>query len=148
MSNFAGKFAALLLGAGVVLSACSGGAADTAASQQAESAPELGGTISTTGSADAADGAGGTTKTNAVDVPVALPRTDDTSASEPVPESTPTETVGPAESLTDEGVLAAAVIILSDGDLEGAIADGVVSEAEAEAALAAIEQGTLDQYAG
>ncbi|MCB0991808.1 MAG: hypothetical protein KDB16_12565 [Acidimicrobiales bacterium] len=147
MSKFAGKFAALLLGSGVVLSACSGGAAEPAASQPAESAPELEGTISTTGAVDEVDNSAGATEGEGLDIPVALPREDDSPASEPADSETP-EAAEPADSLTDEGVLAAAVIILSDGDLEGAIADGVVSEAEAEAALAAIEQGTLDQYAG
>ena len=52
----------------------------------------------------------------------------------------------PASELTNEGVLAAAVLIVSGGDLESAIADGVVTEAEAEAALAAIENGTLADY--
>ena len=40
-------------------------------------------------------------------------------------------------------IVAAAVVIVSGGDLEAAILDGVISEAEAEAALAAIEDGTL-----
>jgi len=50
--------------------------------------------------------------------------------------------------VTNEGVLAAAVIIVSDGDLESAIVEGLLTEAEAEAALVALEQGTLANYAG
>lgn len=52
----------------------------------------------------------------------------------------------PSADLTDDGVLAAAVIIVSGGDLETAIAEGLVSEAEAEAALAAIASGSLSDY--
>ena len=52
----------------------------------------------------------------------------------------------PATELTSDGVLAAAVIIVSGGDLESAISDGVVTEAEAAAALAALENGTLSDY--
>ena len=50
--------------------------------------------------------------------------------------------------VTNDGVLAAAVIIVSNGDLEAAIAEGLVTEAEAEAALVALETGTLDRYTG
>lgn len=46
--------------------------------------------------------------------------------------------------VTPEGILAAAVIIVSDGDLEAAIIEGLISEAEAETALRALETGTLD----
>ena len=52
----------------------------------------------------------------------------------------------PATELTSDGVLAAAVIIVSGGDLESAISDCVVTEAEAAAALAALENGTLSDY--
>jgi hypothetical protein len=51
------------------------------------------------------------------------------------------------DGITDEGVLAAAIIILSDGDLESAITEGIVSEQDAEAALQSIEDGTLNQFA-
>ncbi|MEM7338338.1 MAG: hypothetical protein AAF467_06820 [Actinomycetota bacterium] len=40
-----------------------------------------------------------------------------------------------ADTLSDEGVAEAAVIILTYGDLETALADGIVTEAEVEAAL-------------
>lgn len=47
--------------------------------------------------------------------------------------------------LRHEAIVAAAVVIASGGDLEAAILDGVVTEAEAEAALQAIEDGTLGE---
>ncbi|MFT7646211.1 MAG: hypothetical protein ACI8Y4_000945 [Candidatus Poriferisodalaceae bacterium] len=50
-------------------------------------------------------------------------------------------------ALTSEGVMTAAVLIVSEGDLEGAIASGLVTEPEAEAALQAIADGTLDEWA-
>ena len=50
------------------------------------------------------------------------------------------------DRLTDDGVLAAAVLIMSDGDLEAAIREGLITEAEADAALAALESGTLSDY--
>jgi len=53
-----------------------------------------------------------------------------------------------AGEITNDGVLAAAVIIVSDGDLETAIADGIVSEAEADAAISALEAGTLHLFQG
>lgn len=49
----------------------------------------------------------------------------------------------PSTALRQEAIVAAAVLIASGGDLEAAILDGVVTEAEAEAALLAIEHGTL-----
>lgn len=52
----------------------------------------------------------------------------------------------PASDISTDGVLAAAVIIVSDGDLETAIAEGLITEAEAEAALHALETGTLDSF--
>ena len=48
----------------------------------------------------------------------------------------------PAE-LDPEAIVAAALLIASGGDLEGAISARIVSEAEAEAAIAALEAGTL-----
>lgn len=45
--------------------------------------------------------------------------------------------------LDPEAVVVAAVLIASGGDLEAAIADGWITEAEAEAALAGIEDGSL-----
>ncbi len=50
------------------------------------------------------------------------------------------------DGVTNEGVLAAAIIIISDGDLEAAIAEGLITEAEAEAALFALETETLARY--
>lgn len=60
--------------------------------------------------------------------------------------SQPPVTAVPIDDVSDDGVLAAAVIIVSDGDLEAAIAEGLVTEAEAEAALVALETGTLYRY--
>jgi hypothetical protein len=51
-----------------------------------------------------------------------------------------------SDDVTKEGVFEAALIILADGDLEEAIAAGLVTEAEIDAALAAIDNGTIDQY--
>ena len=46
--------------------------------------------------------------------------------------------------LDAEQVLTATVLIVSGGDLEGAITAELIGEAEAEAALAALETGSLD----
>ena len=51
---------------------------------------------------------------------------------------------GMAADITDEGVLDAAIIILSDGDLEAALAEGRVTEADVDSAIAALEIGALD----
>ena len=51
---------------------------------------------------------------------------------------------GMAADITDEGVLDAAIIILSDGDLEAALAEGRITEADVDNAIAALEAGTLD----
>ena len=40
------------------------------------------------------------------------------------------------------------VLIAGGGDLEAAILEGVVTEAEAEAALLALENGTLEELLG
>ena len=50
------------------------------------------------------------------------------------------------EIVTNEGVLDAAIIILSDGDLEAALTDGRVTEPEVESAIVALENGTLGDY--
>ena len=47
-----------------------------------------------------------------------------------------------------EGVVAAALLVASGGDLEAAIAAGLIGEAEAEAALDALERGSLDAILG
>ena len=52
------------------------------------------------------------------------------------------------DALDRGGVIAAVVLIAGGGDLEGAILEGVVTEAEAEAALLALENGTLDELLG
>lgn len=46
--------------------------------------------------------------------------------------------------LDAEQVITATVLIASGGDLEAAIEAGIVGEAEAEAALSALESGSLD----
>lgn len=71
---------------------------------------------------------------------VTLAPVDHSAAREVAPEPEP----GP-QPLDPGGVVAAVVVIAGGGDLEAAILDGVVSEAEAEAALAALEHGTLDE---
>ena len=45
--------------------------------------------------------------------------------------------------VVDEQVLEAALIVLADGDLDAALASGLVTEADVDAALAAIEAGTI-----
>lgn len=71
--------------------------------------------------------------------------TDDTATAE-VPPQTSTTVI--ASAITNEGVIEASIIILSNGDLEQAIAEGIVSEIDAETAIAALENGTLGDYAG
>ena len=44
------------------------------------------------------------------------------------------------------GVLTAAGIVVADGDLEQAISEGIVTEAEVDAALAALDAGDLSAY--
>jgi len=48
-----------------------------------------------------------------------------------------------AGGLDAEGVVAAALLIASGGDLEAAISAGLVTEAEANAAIEALDSGTL-----
>jgi len=48
--------------------------------------------------------------------------------------------------LATDGVVAAALLIASRGDLEAAIHSGLVTEREAEAALTALESGDLTQF--
>lgn len=52
------------------------------------------------------------------------------------------------DALDRGGVIAAVVLIAGGGDLEAAILEGIVTEAEAEAALLALEGGTLDELLG
>ena len=52
------------------------------------------------------------------------------------------------EPLDQGGIVTAVVLIAGGGDLEAAILEGVVTEAEAEAALLALESGTLDELLG
>ncbi|MEM8923301.1 MAG: hypothetical protein AAGD35_07335 [Actinomycetota bacterium] len=54
----------------------------------------------------------------------------------------------PLDRLDNEGVIDAAVIILSEGNLEEALASGRVSDLEVDTALLAIASGTLGDYAG
>lgn len=60
----------------------------------------------------------------------------------------PVESAEPSADLDMEAVVAAALVIASGGDLEGAISSGLVGEAEAEAALDALERGSLDRILG
>ena len=48
-----------------------------------------------------------------------------------------------ADELDAEAIVAATVLIASGGDLEAAIDAGIIGEAEAEAALAALEAGSV-----
>lgn len=76
--------------------------------------------------------------TTEVDAPdAALP---DTSAAREVAETPESEAV---DELDAEAIVAATVLIASGGDLEGAIDAGIIGEAEAEAALAALEAGSV-----
>ena len=56
--------------------------------------------------------------------------------------------LAPPDALDRGGVIAAVVLIAGGGDLEAAILEGVVTEAEAEAALLALENGTLEELLG
>jgi hypothetical protein len=58
-----------------------------------------------------------------------------------------TSTTSVASAITNDGVIEASIIILSNGDLEQAIADGIVTEIDAETAIAALENGALGDYA-
>lgn len=55
-------------------------------------------------------------------------------------------TESPTGMISDDGVLDAAIIILIDGDIEVAMADGRVTEAEVDSAIVALETGTLADY--
>lgn len=89
------------------------------------------------------------------DEPTLNEPTPTTSTSAPVeaPPPTPSITEGiarevapepePVAELDTEGVLAATLLIASGGDLEAAITAGIIGEAEAEAALAALETGSI-----
>lgn len=57
-------------------------------------------------------------------------------------------TVAANEDLDMADVVAAALLIAGGGDLEAAIAAGLVGEAEADAALDALERGSLDEILG
>ncbi|HEU4848843.1 MAG TPA: hypothetical protein VFS93_00340 [Terrimesophilobacter sp.] len=64
--------------------------------------------------------------------------------------ATPPESVTDAEvrapdSITAKGVVLAAVL-LSTADITAAVADGLVTPAEVDAAQKAIEEGTLDEW--
>lgn len=65
-------------------------------------------------------------------------------AREVVPEPAPPRTV----DLDIEHVVTAAVLIISGGDLEAAITAGLIGEAEAEAAIAALESGSIEHLFG
>ena len=77
-------------------------------------------------------------------VPVRAPVWASTARHAPTPDAEPE-----ADTLTEpvdiEAIVAAAVLIASGGDLEAAILDGSISETAAEAALQAIEDGTLGE---
>lgn len=137
----------LLAAAAITMGACGAGGTDA----DATASTELGGTISEStvpvATASTADVAEAATDSGA---PIELPRADDGE-----PDSGRVDDLAAGDGsdtmvggeISNDGVLAAAVIVMTDGDLEGAIADGIITEAEAEAALTAIEQGNLDHYA-
>lgn len=58
------------------------------------------------------------------------------------------DTVDPVVELDLEDVVAAALLVASGGDLDAAIAAGLIGEAEADAALDALERGSLDEVLG
>ena len=64
-----------------------------------------------------------------------------TAPAEPQPETF----VKAPDALTAEGVVLAAVL-LSTADITAAVAEGLVTPAEVDAARAAIEDGTLDEW--
>lgn len=49
-------------------------------------------------------------------------------------------------TVSDDGVLAAAIVILTDGDLEAALAAGWITDAEVGAAIEALQNGTIASY--
>lgn len=53
-----------------------------------------------------------------------------------------------SDDVTDDGVLEAAIIILTAGDLEAALAEGRITESEVDAAIEALDDGTLAFYVG
>ena len=122
------KIAALALGPALLFAGCTSGASGTDAGALTPAAATVSGDPGTTSTSQ-----GDTIAL--VEVPAAV-----------------AEVVGDAEAalatteLSNDGVLAAAVIIVSGGDLEAAIAEGIVTEEEADAAIAAVAAGTLDQY--
>ncbi|MCP3935358.1 MAG: hypothetical protein GY708_08300 [Actinomycetia bacterium] len=148
MGSTLNKVATVVVGATLALGAC---ASDDVSPTAVETRDETAATI-----AQATDDAAAP-----IDIPGAGDDDEPAGLARAEPEAAPADTEADGESgeptsndgvavigdVSDDGVLAAAVIIMSDGDLEGAIADGVVTEAEAEAALVAIESGTLGQYA-
>ena len=91
---------------------------------------------------DAGHAAAETTTTVAVATTTAALTPIGEAAERVAPVAEPTVAVTTPE-LRQEAIVAAAVLIASGGDLEAAILDGIVGEAEAEAALRAIEEGTL-----
>ncbi|MGY9073283.1 MAG: hypothetical protein ACKVHU_10105 [Acidimicrobiales bacterium] len=128
------KIVAVCTGALLVLSACSSGSTDLGTSAASEPISVV------------------TAPTNAalVDGGAQLPIETETGPSKAVEIAQPGLTTDGSTpdfaAITSEGVLTAAVLVVSNGDLEGAIASGIVTEAEAEAALAAVENGTLGDY--
>lgn len=68
------------------------------------------------------------------------------SATEPAPSPHPTLLRELPSDLTARGVLLAAVL-LSEGDVERAVADGLVTPAEVDEAIRAIEREELDVWA-
>lgn len=94
------------------------------------------------GSSPAVDESGVVTSadesTTGIEAPdTALP---DTSAAREVAEAPEADAV---DELDAEAVVAATLLIASGGDLEAAIDAGIIGEAEAEAALAALEAGSV-----
>lgn len=93
--------------------------------------------------ATACGGSAGSEPAAVADPSAATDATSTTTITTPVIASAARD-VGPAiedttPDLDPEGIVAATVLIASGGDLEAAIAAGIVGEAEAEAALQALE---------
>ena len=91
------------------------------------------------------------TSTTVIDAPSASgPSTSAPSAtidsSDTAAGDTPAGVVAESATVTAVGVLAAA-ILLAEGDVEQAVADGIVTADEVDAAVAAIEAGTLKEWA-
>lgn len=124
------QVAAALIGGTLLISGCSGKLSDALAEQPGSSvvvAP----TITTT-----------TTEAQSLmtaPVPEALPAAD-------VAPTAPSTTLEAPGELDPDNVVAAALVIASDGDIESALLNGEFTVEEVEAAVEAIETGALTDY--